>query len=127
MKISRSSLRFVVIVMAALFLVSVSFFVLTSLNSEPVDNNLSGIKEAKSTDLAHCLLLEKNEAYYVADGKKIKIAYADLGREIGSRTNLLQQPTINIICTKETAYQQIVSVLNIMAANNVKSYQLLKI
>jgi len=113
--------------MAALFLISVSFFVLTSLTSEPVDNNISGIKEAQSADLVHCLLLEKNEAYYVAKGKKIKIAYADLGREIASRTNLLQLPTINIICTKETAYQQIVSVLNIMSVNNVKSYQLLKI
>ncbi|MBW0179284.1 biopolymer transporter ExbD [Sediminibacterium sp.] len=127
MKISRTSFRVLVMVMIALFLVSVSFFVLTSVISEPVDNTLSGMKEAKTADLAHCLLLEKNEVYYVVEGKKIKIAYADLRRELATKTNLLQQPVVNIVCTKETGYQQIVSVLDIMSEKNIKSYQLLKI
>jgi len=127
MKISRTSFRVLVIAMTALFLVSISFFVLTSEMSEPVDTNLSGMVEATGDDLKHCLLLEKNEAYYVAPGKKIRIEYADLKQELTKKTDLLQQPTVNIVCTKEAAYQQIVSVLDIMVEKKIRSYQLLKI
>ncbi len=127
MKISRSSLRVLVIVLVALFLVSVSFFVLTSMMSEPVDATLSGIEKAKNNDLKHCLLLEKNEAYYVTPGKRIRIEYADLRQELIRKTDLFQQSTVNIVCTKETGYQRIVLVLDIMSEKNMKSYQLLKI
>lgn len=127
MKISRTSFRVLVMVLIALFLVSISFFVLTSVMSKPVDTNLSGIEKAKSDDLKHCLLLEKNEAYYVAPGKKIRIEYADLKQQLINKTDLLQQATIKIVCTKETGYEQIVSILNMMSEKNIKSYQLLKI
>lgn len=127
MKISRTSLRVWVIALVALFLVSVSYFVVTSTMSEPVDTNLSGIEKAKSEDLKHCLLLEKNEAYYVAPGKKIRIEYANLKQELINKTDLLQQATVNIVCTKETAYKRIVLVLDLMVIQNVQSYQLLKI
>jgi biopolymer transport protein ExbD len=127
MKISRTSFRVLVMVLIALFLVSISFFVLTSVISKPVDTNLSGIEKAKSDDLKHCLLLEKNEAYYVAPGKKIRIEYADLKQQLINKTDLLQQATVKIVCTQETGYEQIVSVLNIMSEKNIKSYQLLKI
>lgn len=127
MKISRTSLRVWVIALVALFLVSVSFFVFTSTVSEPVDITLSGIEKAKSDDLKHCLLLEKNEAYYVAPGKKIRIEYADLKQELINKTDLLQQATVNIVCTKETEYKQIVSVLDLMTTQHIQSYQLLKI
>jgi len=95
--------------------------------SEPVDTTLSGIEKAKSDDLKHCLLLKKNEAYYVAPGKKIRIEYANLKQELINKTNLLQQSTINIVCTKETEYNQIVSVLDLMTTQHIRSYQLLKI
>jgi len=127
MKISRTSFRVLVMVLIALFLVSISFFVLTSVISKPVDTNLSGIEKAKSDDLKHCLLLEKNEAYYVAPGKKIRNEYADLKQQLINKTDLLQQATVKIVCTQETGYEQIVSVLNIMSEKNIKSYQLLKI
>ncbi len=127
MKISRTSLRVWVIALVALFLVSVSYFVVTSTMPEPVDTNLSGIEKAKREDLKHCLLLEKNEAYYVAPGKKIRIEYANLKQELINKTNLLQQATINIVCTKETEYKQIVSVLDLMTTQQIRSYQLLKI
>lgn len=127
MKISRTSLRVWVIALVALFLVSISFFVLTTTMSEPVDTTLSGIEKAKSDDLKHCLLLEKNEAYYVAPGKKIRIEYADMKQQLINKTDLLQQATVKIVCTQETGYEQIVSVLNIMSEKNIKSYQLLKI
>lgn len=127
MKISRTSLRIWVIALVALFLVSISFFVFTSTMSEPVDTNLSGIEKAKSDDLKNCLLLEKNEAYYLAPGKKIRIEYANLKQELISKTDLLQQATVNIVCTKEADYKQIVSVLDLMATQHIRSYQLLKI
>ena len=127
MTISRKYLKSIVIIAIGLFLLAGSFFVFTSILSEPTDQTLMGIAKAKNSDFNYCILLEKDHALYISKVKKTKIHYADLKQEIAGRIEEIQKTTFNIICTKETSYQQIVSILDIMSEKEIKSYQLLKV
>lgn len=97
--------------------------------SEPSSTtvNLDDIRVADKNDFNNCLFLEKDKFSYIQNGKKEEIAYAEMNRELRNKLDLFQSVNIKIICTPETDYKHIVSVLNFMSFNKIKSYELLKI
>lgn len=72
MKISKKSLRILVIVMVVVWLGAGTFFVLTSITAKPVEITLAGIEKFSRNDLKHCLLLEKDQVIYIHEDEKIK-------------------------------------------------------
>jgi biopolymer transport protein ExbD len=140
MKTSLKNILLVVLIIACVTMLPVIYFKIVTVMdvpetiaastpfSEPSSTtvNLDNIQQAGRNDFNQCIFLEKDKFSYIENGKKQVIAYSDMIEELKSKLKFMQSITVKIICTPETDYQNIVSVLDFMSDHNIKSYELLK-
>ncbi len=127
MKVNKA-LKTGVIIIFTFVSISVIYFVFSSLLITPTHftENSTDIDLATSGDYVNCILLEKDHATQIIDGKKVAIKYNDLKQIVSTQTDKLKGEEVKIICTKETDYKNVVLLVNLMAKMKIVRYKLLK-